>query len=306
MTPITIISGPTCVGKTSYALELAQKIDAEIISCDSVQIYRGMDIGSAKVTSAERVLVPHHLIDVANVDEIFDVAKYVELAKLAFDDIKKRGKNVIVVGGSGFYLKSWFSAVADKIEVSDEIKKFTANIEKEGIEALARELLKVDPNASQLVDMNNPRRTKNALERCLATSKSVKQLREEFEKLPCPMGELERKFILLDRPDDEILQRIKLRTAAMIKDGLIEETRRLIDAGLLKNPSLKNSVGYKQAIEFIESNSSDFTKLENEIVIQTMSLVHKQRKYFKTQLRKPSVLLLRSDFAEIPAPKCCF
>ncbi len=284
MTPVTIISGPTCSGKTSYALELAQKIDAEIISCDSVQIYRGMDIGSAKVTPAERALVPHHLIDVADVDEIFDVAKYVELAKAAFDDIKKRGKNVIVVGGSGFYLKSWFSAVADKIEVPDNIKSFTASIEKEGAEALARELLKIDPDAAQLVDMNNPRRTKNALERCLATSKSVRQLREEFEKLPCTMGEFERKFILLDRPDDEIFQRIKLRTSAMIKEGLIEETRRLIDTGLLKNPSLKNSVGYKQVIEFIENNSNDFAKLENEITTQTMSLVRKQRKYFSSQL----------------------
>ncbi len=284
MKPVTIISGPTCSGKSAYALKLAQETDAEIISCDSVQIYRGMDIGSAKVTPQEQSLVKHHLIDVANVDEIFDVAKYVELAKNAFDDIRARGKNVIVAGGSGFYLKAWFSAVADKIEIPDDIKKFTSQIEKNGAQQLARELLKIDEKAGELVDMNNPRRTKNALERCLATGKNVKQLREEFEKLPCPIGDFEKEFILIDRPDEDILQRIKQRSKAMIENGLLEETRNLIELGLLKNPSLRNSVGYKQAIEFIENNSTNFAKLENDIVIQTMSLVRKQRKYFKTQL----------------------
>ena len=285
MMPVVIISGPTCAGKSEYALNLAKKTNAEIISCDSVQIYRAMDIGSAKPTKQELESVPHHLIDVANVSEIFDVAKYVELAKKAFDDIRKRGKNVIVVGGSGFYLKSWFYAVADKIEVSAEIKKFTAEIEAMGADALAQELLKVDSNAANFIDMNNPRRTRNALERCLAASKSVEQLRADFEKLPCPMGEFERKFILIDRPYDDILQRIKLRTKAMIQNGLIDETKMLIEKGILRNPSLKNSIGYKQTIEFIETKSTDVEKLKNDIVIQTMSLVRKQRKYFASQLR---------------------
>ena len=285
MMPVVIVSGPTCAGKSEYALKLAKKTNAEIISCDSVQIYRAMDIGSAKPTRQELESVPHHLIDVANVSEIFDVAKYTELAKQAFDDIRKRGKNVIVVGRSGFYLKSWFFAVADKIEVPAEIKKFASKIEAMGVNALAQELLKVDSNAANFVDMNNPRRTRNALERCLATSKSVEQLRADFEKLPCPMGEFERKFILIDRPDDEILQRIKLRTKAMIENGLVDETKMLIEKGILRNPSLKNSIGYKQAIEFIETKSTNIEKLENDIVVQTMSLVRKQRKYFASQLR---------------------
>lgn len=286
MNEVIIISGPTCSGKTSLAIDIAKKNNAEIISCDSVQIYKKANIGSAKATIEEQTQVKHHLIDVANVDETFDVATYVELAKKAYLDIKNRGKNIVVVGGSGFYLKSWFMAVADKIDVPKSISDFTSKIELEGgAKKLAEELLKVDSHASEMIDMNNPRRTKNALERCLTTSKSVRQLRAEFEKLPCPMGNFSRKFILLDRPDDEMLERIQQRTQAMLQDGLIEETRELIELGILKNPSLRNSTGYKQAIEFIQTSSNDLQKLKNDIVIQTMSLVRKQRKYFATQLR---------------------
>lgn len=286
MNDVLIISGATCTGKTALAIDLAEKHNAEIISCDSVQIYKDADIGSAKATHQEQARIKHHLIDVAKVNQPFDVASYVELAKQAFNDIRKRGKNVVVVGGSGFYLKSWFMAVADNINIPKEISEFTSKIENEGgAKALAKELLKVDAQASEVVDMNNPRRTKNALERCLATSKSVRELRAEFEKLPCPMGEFSRKFILIDRPDDEILKRIELRTQIMLETGLIEETKKLIDEGILENPSLRNSTGYKQTIDYLLNNSTDIDKLKNDIVVQTMSLVRKQRKYFATQLR---------------------
>lgn len=286
MNDVLIISGATCTGKTALAIDLAEKHNAEIISCDSVQIYKDADIGSAKATLQEQARIKHHLIDVVKVNQPFDVASYVELAKQTFNDIRKRGKNVVVVGGSGFYLKSWFMAVADNISIPKEISEFTSKIEREGgAEALAKELLKVDAQASEIVDMNNPRRTKNALERCLATSKSVRELRTEFEKLPCPMGEFPRKFILIDRPDDEILKRIELRTQIMLKTGLIEETKNLINKGILENPSLRNSTGYKQTIDYLLSNSTNIDKLKSDIVVQTMSLVRKQRKYFATQLR---------------------
>ncbi len=293
MRDVIIISGATCTGKTALAIDFAEKNNAEIISCDSVQIYKNANIGSAKATPEEQLRVKHHLIDVAKVNEPFDVASYVNLAKKVFNDIRKRGKNVVVVGGSGFYLKSWFMAVADNIEVPKDISNFTSKLEQEGgATALAQELLKVDEHAGDIVDMNNPRRTKNALERCLATSKTVRQLREEFEKLPCPMGEFSRKFILLNRPDDEILKRIQLRTQAMIDCGLIEETQRLIDEGILANPSLRNSTGYKQTIDYILTKSTNIQQLKNDIVVQTMSLVRKQRKYFSTQLRD----IPRSEF----------
>ena len=285
MKPVAIISGPTCSGKTEFAIRLAEKLGAEIISCDSVQIFRGMDIGSAKPTPEERAKIPHHLIDAADVSEKFDVARYVSLAKAALRDIARRGKNVVVAGGSGFYLSAWFKAVADGVEIPEEVANFAAKIEAEGgAETLARELLKVDPRAAETIDIHNPRRTRNALERCLASGKSAAQLRAEFEKLPCPMGEFPRRFMLLDRPDAEMAERIKMRTRKMIGAGLVDETRRLIAAGLLKNPSLKNATGYKQAVEFIKSGSTDTRRLAEEIEIQTMALVRRQRKYFRTQL----------------------
>ena len=279
---IEIISGTTCAGKTAASIELAEKINAEIISCDSVQFYRGMNIGSAKATPAEQARVKHHLIDVANVDEIFDVAKYIELAKKALAEIKAKQKNVVVVGGSGFYLKAWFCAVADEMSIPQHIKEFAMQTEKKGANALACELLKIDPEASKSLDIHNPRRTRNALERCLTSGKSVKQLHDDFAKLPCPFGELERNFTILDRPDAEMLERIKLRTQQMIEQGIVQETRRLLELGLEKNPAAANSTGYKQTIAFIKNNETDLKKLENEIVIQTMSLVRKQRKNLRS------------------------
>ncbi len=278
---VVVISGPTCSGKTAFALKTALETDAEIISCDSVQLYRGLDIGSAKPTAAERAQVRHHLIDVAGVRDNFDVAGYVELAKAAFDDIRARGKNVVVVGGSGFYLKSWFCAVADKIEVPESVRAFAQEAESRGAEALAEELLKISPDARHLVDLRNPRRTRNALERCLATGKSVGELRAEFAKLPCSYGEFEKRFLILDRPDAEMQARIFQRTRAMIDAGLVEETRALLADGLDGNPSVRNSIGYKQAADYIKNGGCDLRKLADEIDVQTMSLVRRQRKILR-------------------------
>lgn len=284
MREVIIITGPTCVGKTALSLKLAEECGGEIISCDSVQVYRHADIGSAKPDAAELARVKHHLIDVAEPSEVFDVARYVELAKAAFDDISARGKKAVVVGGSGFYLKSWFCAVADNVMIPPEIRAFTEDLERVGgAVALARELLKVDPNAASALDINNPRRTKNALERCLVTGKSVMRLREDFAALPCPMGDdFSRRVIRLNLPDNELLERIKLRTHKMFEDGLIDETKKLIELGIERNPPLRNSVGYKQVIEFIKSGASDVGKLEADIIKQTQSLVRKQLKTAKT------------------------
>ncbi|MBP3357690.1 MAG: tRNA (adenosine(37)-N6)-dimethylallyltransferase MiaA, partial [Opitutales bacterium] len=148
--PITIITGPTCCGKTSTAIELAEKIDGEIISCDSVLVYKGMDIGSAKPTKYEQERVKHHLIDVSDVSQKFDVSKYIEHAKKALADILQRGKQPIIAGGSGFYLKAWFSAVTDNLEIPDEVLRKADEIElQSGDEGLKQALLELDPNAPQ-------------------------------------------------------------------------------------------------------------------------------------------------------------
>ncbi len=285
MRHVTIVSGPTCSGKTDMALEIAEREGAEIISCDSVQVYRGMDIGSAKPSRNQLARVKHHLVDVAEPSRKFDVARYVELARSAMEDISARGKGIVVVGGSGFYLRSWFMPVADSVEIPDEIFEFCSRIEETGGgKALAEALLKLDGEASRTIDIHNPRRVRKALERCLASGKTCAELAKDFAELPCPMGDIQRKVVVLNPPDSELFDRISLRAKNMLRSGLVEETRSLIAEGIEQNPSAANAIGYRETINFIKSNSSDLDALAEEIILHTRSLVKKQRKYFRNTL----------------------
>ena len=285
MARITVITGPTCCGKSEAALKYALENDAEIISCDSVQVYRGMDIGSAKPDKADLAAARHHLIDVAEPKDGFDVAKYSELARKALLEILGRGKKAVVCGGSGFYLKAWFGPVADNIAIPDNIKKMAEDTEaRGGAEALSEALTRLDPDAGKCIDLNNPRRTRKALERCLASGKSVGELRDSFLKMPSPIGDFEKDLVILDLPDAELRLRIESRARAMIKAGLIEETKNLIRRGLKQNPSAAASVGYRETISWIERGETDKKILADEIAKNTFALVKKQRKYFKSFL----------------------
>lgn len=285
MTPVKIITGHTCSGKTARAIDEALACGAEIISCDSVQIYRGMDIGSAKPTQTEMRGVPHHLFDVAPPSEKFDVAKYAEQAKRAVCDILKRGKKIIVCGGSGFYLSAWFRAVTDNVEIPAAIAKKADQIEAmRGAAGLAEALLECDRTAPRFVDMQNPRRTKNALRRCLASGKTVGELLDDFKKLPPPIGNFDITLEILDLPDAVLLPKIAARTKQMIVRGLVEETRKLLDLGIEKNPSAALAIGYRQTIEWIKSGAHNTESLADEISRQTFMLVKKQRKYFRNNL----------------------
>lgn len=286
MTEVFIITGATCSGKTEMSLGLAKSLDAEIISCDSVQVYRQMDIGSAKATARERGEIPHHLIDVADCSKPFDVSEYVAQAKAALADIHARGKNVVVCGGSGFYLRSWFAAVTDNVKISESAKLFCAETEKLGANALTRELLKIDPDAAQTVDVLNPRRAKNALARCLSSGKTCAQLAADFAALPCPFGEIKRNVRILELPKENLEEKIRARTEDMIARGLVDETRELIKAGIKQNPSARAAIGYRETIEWIESGGSDVSELSRQIAANTLALVKKQRKYFKNSLLK--------------------
>ena len=282
MTKVTVITGCTCSGKTAAAIEFALKNNAEIVSCDSVQVYRHMDIGSAKASKAELSRVRHHLIDVADVSEIFDDSKYVSCARAALDDIVSRGKNVVVAGGSGFYLMAWFAAVVDNLPIDASIRAESGKIESEGgAEGLAEALLRIDPDAPKFVDMRNPRRTKNALERCMASGKSVAELLDDFSKLPCPMGDLERDLIILEPDSQTLNESILSRSRAMVRGGLIDETRALIDMGMLENPAARSAIGYRETVKWLCSGGSDREALAAEIAKNTIALTKKQRKFFR-------------------------
>lgn len=281
---IFIISGPTASGKTAKAIELAKAVDAEIISCDSVQVYEFMDIGSAKPSAKERAEIPHHLIDVCHPSRQFSVGEYVALSKHALEKILKNKKRVIVAGGSGFYLKAWFSPVTDEIEIPKSVKDECQKLfDLGGSEALKEKLLSLDPEAADSIDIQNPRRIHPALERVLATSLTLKELRKKFESLPCPMGNFKINFKSTDMPDEELFKRVKTRAEKMIEDGLIEETKKLMSIGIEKNPSAAMAIGYRETMEAIRQN--DFSNLAEKIFLSTKKLIKKQRKFLKTQIR---------------------
>ncbi|MBR4598083.1 MAG: tRNA (adenosine(37)-N6)-dimethylallyltransferase MiaA [Opitutales bacterium] len=283
MDEVIIISGPTAAGKTAKAIELALELGAEIISCDSVQVYKHMDIGSAKPSQKELAQVPHHLIDVCPPSRQFSVGEYVELSKIALEKIRKNKHRAIVAGGSGFYLKAWFSPVCDEIEIPKPVKDECEALQKiGGADALKEKLLSLDPCAAEIIDIQNPRRIRPALERVLATSKTLKELRKNFESLPCPLGGFPKKYINIDLPDAELFCRAKLRAQKMVEGGLIEETKKLLLLGIEKNPSACNAIGYRETIAAIKKN--DFSTLAEDIFLSTKHLIKKQRKFLKTQI----------------------
>ena len=187
-TTIYVLSGPTAVGKTELALSWAERFGAEIVSCDSLLFYRGMDIGTAKPTREELRRVLHHLIDICEVRERMDITLYLEKARAAVADIFKRGRRVLVTGGSGFYLKAFFAPVADDIEISEALRaEVAAKFEAEGLPALVEELRRRNPAGIGALDTENPRRVVRALERCRAGAFAITRASEVFRPLPPPV-----------------------------------------------------------------------------------------------------------------------
>ena len=193
------------MGKTEYALAYAEQHNAEIVSCDASLVYRGMDIGTAKPTRAELARVPHHLIDVCDVAAPYDIVAYVRDAQAAVADIFARGKSVVVTGGSGFYLKSFFAAVVDLVVVSDAIRAEVADLYAlEGLPGLLAALRERSPQGLGNLDVQNPRRVLRALERCMASGQSLPALQAEFAARPEPYRDCHKHYILLERAPQDL------------------------------------------------------------------------------------------------------
>ncbi|MDD3180166.1 MAG: tRNA (adenosine(37)-N6)-dimethylallyltransferase MiaA [Opitutaceae bacterium] len=281
---IHILTGCTAVGKTELALRWAEQFDAEIVSCDSLLFYRGMDIGTAKPTMAERARVRHYLIDIRDVTEPMDVTEYVTRARVAVEEIWARGRKVLVTGGSGFYLKSFFAAVADSVDVPTAVRAEVAQrLAIGGLEALVEELRQLNPDGLGALDVKNPRRVARALERCLASGKTLAVLEAEFRAQPPPFADCTVELVELIRSPGELNQRIEERVATMLRAGLVEEVRGLLARGLRQNPSAAKAIGYREIVDCLEERLKE-SKLAAEIAKNTRTLVKKQRTWFKTQL----------------------
>ena len=283
---LIFIVGPTASGKTSLALQEAEQREADILSCDSLCFYRGMDIGTAKPTKEEQARVPHHGIDLADPDEPFSVARYVEYRDKVLAGLKEEGRSVVVVGGSGFYLKSFFSSVTDDVKIPAEITKRAEAIRRdEGLEGLLACLRDHNPadESFEGLDLKNPRRVEKALIRCLATGESYSQLREAFKALPEPLADWNKVVWLVNRPMAELQERNSRRVDQMLRDGLVKEVRLLRASGFERNPSACGAIGYREVLDYLDGNISE-EMLPEMIFIHTNQLMRKQRTWFRHQI----------------------
>lgn len=251
--PLIVILGPTAVGKTDMSILVAEALGAEVVSCDSVAIYRYMDIGSAKPTPEQRARVPHHLLDVVNPDELYNVAMYVRDAEKAIAEIWNRGKVVMVVGGTSLYL----SALLESFDLpiappNEEIRrKFREQAKQEGLEALYRLLRTVDPQAAQRIHPHDFVRIVRALEVYEQTGKPISSFWHGAFESPQLRHYPEALVIGLICQRRELFQRIENRMYDLLKRGWLEEIRQLLDMGY--SPELKSmrSLGYREFTQVV-------------------------------------------------------
>lgn len=290
-----IITGATAVGKTNYALEYCQALNGEIISCDASLFYRGMDIGTAKPSKEELAKVPHHCIDMNPVNQSFDITQFDILARKTVEDILSRGKSVVITGGSGFYLKSFFEPVVDTIEVSDAIRAESETLfVEQGLSGLLERLKAINPEGLGNLDTLNPRRVQRALERCLASGKSLPVLQKEFSERPKPYASFKKHFILLERDAEELKDRIARRAKCMLESGLLDEVKSLLKNGIEDNPNAANAIGYRESIAFLKGEIEE-SELLPLIIKNTNGLVKKQKTWFRSQLPEPNERLYLSS-----------
>ncbi len=276
--PIFLV-GPTAVGKSEVALLLAEELKAEIVSADSMQVYRGMDIGTAKPTPEERARVPHHLIDVVEVGEPFDVARYRELAVAAIAEIQQRRRLPLVVGGSGMYLR----ALSEGLFAGPSADpKRRAALESQPAEQLFARLREVDPVSAARIPMGNKRRLVRALEVFEVTGKPLSTQQKQWS------NEQRSTMILLERDRAELYARIEQRVDWMFDNGLIEETQRLLAQGLAQNSVARVAAGYKETMEHLHG-ARDLAQTKHLVKQRTRQLAKRQLTWFRHQAKVISV-----------------
>ena len=271
--------------KPSWRWVLRRKKNCEILSCDASAFYRGMDIGTAKPTSEEQQTVRHWGIDIAEPNEPFSIKNFVAYAQKCVSDITARGKNVLAVGGSGLYLKSFVSPVTDEVHPSKAVREEISKLEAvDGAEALRERLLKIDPQASKILDFHNTHGVRKALERCLTTGLPLSETLRNFQQQPMPYASLPKITLCLCRPLEILKLRIRLRVRSMLQNGLIDEVRKLKEADkFLPNTPASLAIGYRETLAYLQHPTS-LKDLEREIVANTYGLVKKQLTWFRHQM----------------------
>jgi tRNA dimethylallyltransferase len=276
VSPLVVILGPTAVGKTEISIQLAERLAGEIVSADSRLFYRGMDIGTAKPTLAERARVPHHLIDVADTDQVWSLAKFQERARQAIAEIHQRGRLPFLVGGTGQYIRAvtqgWLPpAVKPLPELRLALEAWAGEIGKDGLHT---RLAALDPQAAALIDSRNVRRTVRALEVILSSGRRFSEQRQQA-------GSAYRLLqVGLQRPRVELYDRIDSRITAMLQAGFVEEVRQLLSQGYSPDLSTLSAIGYGEISAYLHGKTS----LDEAVILiqrATRTFVRRQANWFK-------------------------
>ena len=279
MKPIAVV-GPTASGKSALGISLAHEFDGEVVNVDSMQLYKGMDIGTAKLPAAEREGIPHHLLDIWEVTRTASVAEYQALAVATVEKIMARGKVPVLVGGSMLYVQSLIDAWSFPPTDPTVRAKYEARLSDIGVDALHAELAEVDPAAARIIEDKDPRRTVRALEVIELTGKP-------FQASQPPKNAAPRwgTRILGLRTNAEWLNpRIELRTKLMFEQGLIDETRGLVDAGLVRDSTAGRAIGYAQVLALLDGELTEAAAVEQTIT-GTRRYVRRQRSWFNRDPR---------------------
>ena len=271
-----LLAGPTAVGKSELALLLAEKIGGEIISVDSMQVYRGLDIGTAKPSAAERARVPHHLIDVVEVTDPFDAAQFARLAHQAAAQIQARGRVPILCGGTGLYFKAFLEGLGDAPPADAALR---AELESAPLPELLQELAERDPETFGRIDHQNARRVIRAIEVIRLSGRPFSQQRAHWRR-PTRNTQDATRFFGLTRSAGDLRRRIDARVDELFRRGLVAETEHLLQRGLEQNRTALQALGYRQVTEYLRGQRSLPETIEL-VKIRTRQFAKRQMTWFR-------------------------
>ena len=284
MNNIICIAGPTASGKTTLSIALAQELDAEIVSCDSMQVYKRMDIGTAKPTPDERAAIPHHMLDVAEPDEDFSVSRYCAMAAPIVDDIIARGKTAIVVGGTGLYMDSLIKGNDFAPFPSTGMRQM---LEAKPIEDVYSQLKAVDPEAAARLHLSDRKRIIRAMEVYLETGETITEHNRRTQQIPPKYAPVW--FALEDEDRKDLYDRIDRRVEVMLEQGLIDEVKSLLASGISAKCTAMQAIGYKEFTAALEGHSS-IAEAAAQVQLSSRHYAKRQLTWFR---RNPAIHWLR-------------
>lgn len=295
---LIVITGPTASGKSEISLEIARKFSGEIISADSMQLYKGLDIGAAKPDRREREIVPHHLIDLFDISERLDVFRYVELADRAICEIRKRGHIPVIAGGTGMYIRALLYGL-DPLPSNPELRtKLDAEFDSEsGFEKLKELMAVKDPGDYQRWKQHR-RKLIRALEVFEITGKSITELQKTWKENPTLRYDVFARTLVWDR--ETLKQRIEIRTGKMLQSGWIDEAEEMIKQGLLNSPTAHQALGYKIIAEYLRGGI-DYETMRARIITSTWQYARRQITWFKNQHPESIPINMPADMENLMA-----